>query len=59
MKVEVTLCSNEALYRRSHIAVKDIDFYVTTLVQGSTYSWSTAAPGYISDVSLEAVEPWA
>lgn len=28
-------------------------------MRGSTYSWSTAVPGYISDVSLEAVELWA
>lgn len=28
-------------------------------MQGSTHSWSTAAPGYVSDVSLKAVVLWA
>lgn len=49
------LRSAEASYRRAW----DIDFSVTTLVQGSTYSWTAAAAGCNSDVSLEAVELWA
>lgn len=28
-------------------------------MQGSTHSWSTAAPGHVSDVSLKAVVLWA